>query len=483
MPRITLSRSDIDVDTAAPAPPFVPEPIDLRSPTLLQQGARVRRTLRTFRRHLGPHVARRATGRAVDEVELATSLCRVFERLGTTYVKFGQVLAQAPGLFGSDISERFRSCLDTGPRVGFERVQHLVEKELGAPVETVFAEFDPEPIGRASIAVVHRAVTLDGEDVAVKLLRPGIERRVATDLAIMKVILPEVSRLASADLADMQLQMLEGFTLQLREELNLLNEVRALLLYQDLLGTLGFTTVTVPRPYPELSSRRILTMEYLDGVAVDDLAAIDDLGLDAAPLVIDAMKAWFITAIRFGIFHGDVHAGNLMILRDGRIAMIDWGIVGRLAPRSHWLLRRVIEAALGDEQALEEVTDYFLDQTREFLSQGLGLPEEQARQFFQQQLTAALTRPFSQVNIGEFLMQRQKEMSTRRIPLPGLGSFTSRFHRRESPDLDRGMFLMGKQLMFFESHGRLHLPERALLHDRAFFERVLHGAGDGTATG
>ncbi|MBV6509881.1 MAG: hypothetical protein JJLCMIEE_02994 [Acidimicrobiales bacterium] len=467
------------METEAPAPPFVPEPIDLFTPSLLQQGARVRRTLRTFRRHLGPHVARRATGRGVDELELATSLCRVFERLGTTYVKFGQVVAQAPGFFGREVSGRFRPCLDTGPPVRFDRIQRLVEKELGAPIEATFAEFDPEPIGRASIAVVHRAVTLGGEEVAVKLLRPGIERRVATDLAIMKVILPEVSRLGSGELADMQRQMLDGFSLQLREELNLLNEVRALQLYEDLLGDLGVTSVTVPRPHPELSSRRILTMEFLDGVAVDDVSAIDDLGLDAAPLVVDAMKAWFITAIRYGIFHGDVHAGNLMILRDGRIAMIDWGIVGRLEPRSHWLLRRVIEAALGDEQALEEVTDYFLDQTRDFLSQGLGLPEEQARRFFQQQLTDALTRPFAQINIGEFLTQRQKEMSLRRIPLPGLGTITSRFRRREAPDLDRGMFLMGKQLMFFESHGRLHLPERALLQDRAFFERVLHGQGDG----
>src|SRR5207244_10797135 len=107
--------------------------------------------------------------------------------------------------------------------------------------------------------------------------------------------------------------------------------------------------VAVPEPYPALSAARVLTMEFLDGVPIDDLARIAELGVDPRPLIEQTVRAWFLTTIRYGIFHGDVHAGNLMLLRDGRIAALDWGIVGQLDADIHRFFRRTIHAALGDE--------------------------------------------------------------------------------------------------------------------------------------
>ena len=114
--------------------------------------------------------------------------------------------------------------------------------------------------------------------------------------------------------------------------------------------------MAVPEPYPELSGRNVLTMEYFDGVPIDDLAKVAELGLDPTPLVQEVMRAFFLTTVRWGAFHGDVHAGNMMLLRDGRIGVIDWGIVGRLDPLTHRFFLSLLSAAMGNEEAWADVT-------------------------------------------------------------------------------------------------------------------------------
>src|SRR6185295_1377202 len=113
--------------------------------------------------------------------------------------------------------------------------------------------------------------------------------------------------------------------------------------------------VVIPEPFPALSGPRMLTMEYLDGVPIDDVARIAELGADPRPLIEQLVRGWFITALRDGTFHADVHAGNLLLLRDGRVGVVDWGIVGRLDARTHRFLRRTIEGALGDETAWDDI--------------------------------------------------------------------------------------------------------------------------------
>src|SRR5947207_1429415 len=245
-----------------------------------------RRALRTFRvagRNFRRLAGRRLLRRSIAEHAYARPLRLTFEELGATYVKFGQLIASSPGLFGDEASNEFRSCLDTGPAVPFAEVRAAVETTLGGPLESAFASFDEIPIGRASIAVVHRATLRDGRTAAVKVLRPGIEDVVATDLRLMEPLLDFLSRQVGVAEAGQLVRMMDGFRQQVAEELDLRNEARAMAHYRDLLRRVDLPLVVVPEPYPALSGPRVLAMEFLDGVPIDDLAGIAELGVDPAP--------------------------------------------------------------------------------------------------------------------------------------------------------------------------------------------------------
>jgi len=181
--------------------------------------------------------------------ELGRPLRRTFEDLGGTFMKFGQLVASAPGVFGDELADEFRSCLDTGPAVPLDEVRHTVEADLGMSLDDAFAEFDPVPIGRASIAVVHRARLRDGTAVAVKVLRPGMDRLVATDLDLLQPLLLVVARQTGDQTAGSLLLMFDGFREQIGEELDLRNEARAMGHFRALLAEIDLPSVAVPVVY------------------------------------------------------------------------------------------------------------------------------------------------------------------------------------------------------------------------------------------
>ena len=406
-------------------------------------------------------------------------------RGGGTFVKFGQIIASSSGLFGEELSEEFRSCLDTGPAVAFEDVRHVIEDELGQRLEDVYAHFDPVPIGRASIAVVHRARLHDGTDVAVKVLRPGIDHLVATDLDLMEPLFEILVRHTGAQLAGATLQQLDGLRIQIGEELDLRNEARALAYFGQLSADVGLDLIAVPVPYPEFSSRNVLTMEFLDGVAIDDLAQVEALGIDPAPLIDQLIRGFFTMTLRWGTFHGDVHAGNLLLLRDGRIGIIDWGIVGRLDPATHRFFAKTVAAVLGDESAWLEVTNYIVDNYGPAIREAMGMDDEQLGQFMRMMIEPILLRPFGEVSFADMMTMTQVQVakangvSFQSRSLPELWRrlrLQRKIHRMAvdggglMTEFDRGNFLLGKQLMYFERYGRLYLSDRAILNDPAFLE-------------
>jgi predicted unusual protein kinase regulating ubiquinone biosynthesis (AarF/ABC1/UbiB family) len=456
-----------------------PTPYALRTPppgVLAQRGARVTRAVA---RRLSPYLVKRASGSTVSAAELARPLRKVCDEAGATFLKFGQIVASSPSLFGDEMAAEFRSCLDTGPRVSFERV--LAELEAGTPTTTSwpFARIDPEPLGRASLAVVHRAQLRDGRDVAVKVLRPGIERKVAADLTLMRQLFRGLSRAVGPGLSGLLLEVLSGLRRQLEEELDLRNEAAVMRYFRALPESVQLSSVIVPEPHVDVSGRRVLVMEYLDGVPIDDLSAIAELGYDPAPVVDEVVKAWFTTALRGGIFHGDVHAGNILLLRDGRVGVIDWGIVGRLSPDSHFLLRRFIAASLGEETAWDDIVEFLMGQLRSMGEGAIAMDEETLRALLRQYVGSIVTRPFGEVSLSEVVIGIQRavdQVQTGGAPAPA--SVRERLDRLRdigpsAAVMDRSMMLLAKQLAYFERYGKLYMGDVSLLHDREFFAGVL----------
>ncbi|MFZ4517110.1 MAG: ABC1 kinase family protein [Microthrixaceae bacterium] len=439
-------------------------------------------------RHFTPLVARSALTRRIAPDAWARPLRKTFEDLGATFMKFGQLIGSAPGIFGDGVADEFRSCLDTGTAVPFEEVRRIVEHDLGMPLDEAFWSFSESPIGRASISVVHKATTRDGRRVAVKVLRPGIEQRVATDLDLFQPLLEIVAKQTGEYAAGQLLAMFQGFREQIGEELDLRNEARAMAHYRWLLEQVELGRVTIPEVFPELSGPRVLTMEFFDGVPVDDLTTVARYGYDPAPVVQEVIKGFLLTTIRWGTFHGDVHAGNLLLLPDGRIGVIDWGIVGRLDPGTHRFFRTLIEAALGDESAWSEIARHMVRMYGPVLEENLGMDESQVEAFVRMALEPVLTRPFGEVSLADLLnAPQQKVAEARGIEAEKL-TVRAVYHRfREQrriraaadahgvydSDFDRGIFLLSKQLMYFERYGKIFLRDVGLFEDAEFFRAAL----------
>ena len=462
----------------------VPVAVDLSAPNKKVRRRRVLLTFWVIGRHCGTLIIRRVLRRPIAPIQLARGLRRVFERLGGGYVKFGQLVASSPSIFGEDVADEFRTTLDAGPAVPIDEVRALIVRELGRPFEDVFSSIDPAPIGRASIAVVHRAVTIDGRPVAVKVIRPGVEDIFATDLALMEPLFIRLAGPAAARLVGPLLQMLQGFRRQVSEELDLRNEAKAMAHYRALLGRIDLPDVVVPEPFEALSSRRVLTMELLDGVAVDDLATIGDFGFDPAPLVEQAVKAWFLTGIVYGTFHGDVHAGNLMLLRDGRIGLIDWGIVARLDPGTHSFFRQLISGSLGDEAAWDEIAAFFAEMLGPVLAR-VELSPAELTKLIRPRIEGVLTQPFGQMSLGALISDNQRQAAEAEGEALSLRQRRAEARRKRAESgerepvavggatFNRGLFLLGKQLMYFERYGRMYLADVSILEDREFFTHLV----------
>jgi ubiquinone biosynthesis protein len=291
-------------------------------------------------------VVTKLPGKGPWQQKVIKQLPQAFADLGPTYVKFGQIIASSPGAFGESLSREFRGLLDRVPPADSGQVHRLFVDELGGDPSELFAKWDETPFASASIAQVHYATLHSGEEVVVKIQRPGIRRRVAADLQILKrfaqaVELAKMGRRLSAQ------DVVADFSANLAEELNFRLEAQSMEAWVSHLhvSPLG-KNIRVPNVYWEFTSDRVLTMERVQGVRIDDVAAIRKAGFDGTELVKALLFSLFEGGLRHGLFHGDLHAGNLYVDEQGRIVFFDFGIMGRIDPRTRWLLRELVHALL-----------------------------------------------------------------------------------------------------------------------------------------
>jgi ubiquinone biosynthesis protein len=291
----------------------------------------------------------RPQGGSISKAGISRRLRQAMEKLGPTYIKLGQILSSGEGIFPAELVDEFKLCRDQVPPEPFGSVRQVIEEDLGRPLEDVFTHVERTPLAAASIAQVHAARLRSGEDVVVKVQRPHVARLVREDLRAMAWLGPHlVGRIHSAALANPP-ALVELFAQTITEELDFRLEAENML---DLAGTyaaLGQRGYVVPRPHPELVTRRVLVMERLDGFNFDDVIGMRRAGVDTTAVVRTGMIGFLEGALLHGIFHGDLHGGNLFVLPDGRTALLDFGITGRLdQERRLAFLRLMMGASVSD---------------------------------------------------------------------------------------------------------------------------------------
>lgn len=281
-------------------------------------------------------------------------LRKLFERLGATYIKLGQFVASSPSLFPPEYVTEFQKCLDQTEPVSYERIRKTIEEELSVPIDQAFEYIDPEPLASASIAQVHAArLKGGGKDVVLKVLKPRVEDTLLTDLnflylagKFLQIIQPDLERTSLVGI-------IEDIRTSMLDEVDFTKEATHVAQFSEFLDSSGMRGVaTCPYVYTQYSSKRLLTMERLYGAPLTDLEAIRSVTsgtADPEQTLINALNTWVASVLYCETFHADVHAGNLLVMKDGTVGYLDFGIVGRVSPVTWKAVEALLSAVATDD--------------------------------------------------------------------------------------------------------------------------------------
>ena len=279
------------------------------------------------------------------------------EELGTTFIKLGQILSTRADLLPPEYLAELTKLQDSAPPVPLDAIREALVSELGQPIENVFAEFDTQPLAAASIGQAHAATLPDGTEVVVKIRRPGVVESVNEDLDILKELAATAHRhLEFADRYDL-VGLVEEFSQTLRAELDYIREGHSAERFaQNLASDPG---IHVPRVFWDATTSRVLTLERIRGIKINDLEGLDNQGTDRRRLAQYATNVVLKMVCEDGFFHVDPHPGNFFIEQNGTIGLIDFGMVGVLDERTQELLADLLIAI--NHQDADRLVDIFLD--------------------------------------------------------------------------------------------------------------------------
>jgi len=277
-----------------------------------------------------------------------------FRAIGPAAIKLGQSLATRPDLVGDEAALNLLSLQDNLPPVPFDTLRPVIESTFAQPIEQLFREIDPKPVGAASIAQVHRAITSDGRQVAVKMLRPGIREQFARDIATYEWAAAHVEAMGGEAARLRPSLTIANFKRWTNSELDLRREAAAASELAEAMK--GFAGYRIPAVDWDRTNGRVLTIEWIDGIKMSDRKALLEAGHDLEQLAERLVLAFLTQAISGGYFHADMHQGNLFVEPDGTIAAIDFGIMGRIDRRARqWLAEILYGLTTGNYRRVAEI--------------------------------------------------------------------------------------------------------------------------------
>ncbi len=365
------------------------------------------------RMSLGKYLPSKLASFAESQAEFNTPerVRRAFEELGPTFVKLGQLLSTRPDIVPEPFIEEFTKLQDNVQPLVFSVVKETVERELKRKLEDSYAFFDPTPLAAASIGQVHEARLHTGEKVVVKVQRPEIEKIIETDISLLAFLagllekyIPE-SRIFSPRI------IVDEFFRTLSYELDFQVEANNMTKMASNLASLP--EIVIPKVYIHLSTEKILTLEKIEGIRVNDVKAIDAAGIDRKQIVALGTRAFFKAVMIDGIFHGDLHGGNLFVLPGNRLGIIDFGIVGRLSEKSRDQLVNMVMALLNEDY------ENLCYQYAELGSAGPSIDFDGFQREVRNTLAPYMGLSLDKLNAGKILIEATKIATRYNIKIPG----------------------------------------------------------------
>ncbi|MCP5500086.1 MAG: AarF/ABC1/UbiB kinase family protein [Leptospiraceae bacterium] len=387
-------------------------------------------------------------------INLPVRLRETFEELGATYIKLGQFIASAPSLFPKDYVEEMQKCLDSVRPVPFYEIKETIEEELGGSLSDFFRHVDEEPIASASIAQVHGATTRNGLDVVIKVQRKDIEDILGADMNLIYLATLLFNQISPGLSKSGIMDIVKDFYTSILMETDFIKEAENIELFDRHLQMTREDRARVPRVYHHLSTKKVLTMERLYGVPLTDIKSIKKYSDDPRQTLINALNIWFTSLGTTGVFHADVHAGNLMVLTDGKIGFIDFGIVGKIS-KEVWLGLLTFMEGIESNNA-------------ELMAKGLIAMDSTAKEIDERAFIRDLQRVFDEINSIAFNMQSGVGMidedRLNRVMLD-----LSEVSRNNGLKIPREFGLLIKQLLYFDRYVKALAPDIDLLRDQKMY--------------
>lgn len=380
-------------------------------------------------------------------VSFAVRTRLAFEELGPTFIKFGQIVSTRPDILPEDFIKEFLKLQDEVPPFPFQDVIKVIEQEFKKPVNELFKEIEEKPLAAASIAQVHKAIAVDGEQIVIKIQRPDIETTIDNDISILQYLAKLIMRYIPESRVYDPVGMVEEFAMTIKREMDFTLEASYTERFKK--NHSDDPRVIIPGIYWNLTGRKVLTMERITGIKIDNIKKLKEGGIDTEKLSHIVAEVLFRQVFEFGVFHGDLHSGNIFVVGHEQVAFVDFGIVGRI-----------------DKEMQENLADIFVGLVREdyelltriYLRMGI-LPEDidevAFKREYQDMLFSYFGKPFKRTSIGELFMNYIRLASRYRIRMP------------------RELLLLDKCILELEGLGRLLHPDVNVLVESQQFARRL----------